>query len=302
MNETIVSFMQRFHGRTDRYGTWDGGSAVCDGDEWYDHYHRHLAFGPYIGVYPSIDNTNCAWGCVDIDGTKGAPEWEELWETANRLAAALAYKRVKGWTEQTANGIHVWVFPDTPSVPARTMRRALLAACEVIGYRPKEVNPKQELLEDGRIGNYVRLPYYGYFADGMPHDRYIVEEGEAMDLEEFLLLSDHSLVSTATLEDMARLWVPPETATIDLEGDINAAVNNLVPMLPSLAYKIWTEGHLGTDRSHAMVKFCLELRNDQWQPAYTLKMLRALDGKLGKFVDRHDREEQLNKIVRFVYE
>jgi len=297
VTETIVAeFKDLFAGNQAAYGSWAGGCVKES--PTITHFEQHLTYGPFIGTYPAWGE-RCAWGCIDIDGTKGNPDWDALWPIATRLVAALRYKGATPWIERTANGLHVWVFPAL-DVPAATMRRALLAACAAIDYRPKEVNPKQESVPPGTYGNYVRLPYYGYLVDGMPEDRVIVYEDDDLDLEEFLPLAREQPTSVSSLQQMARLWTPPETADT-LELDASQSHVNLVPLLPNLAYTVWTEGPLDGDRSAALVKLVVLLRDDGWTPQATFTMLLAFDMKLGKFTGRDDRMEQLHRIMGMVY-
>lgn len=291
-------FMGLFAGNPNEYGTWEGGCIKQPVTQPL--FECHLHYGPYIGIYPGFGDM-CTWGCVDIDGTKGNPDWDSLWETAIRLWWSLDYQHAIPWIERTANGLHVWVFPEDPPVSAATMRRALLAACAAIDYHPKEVNPKQEFLPPGRHGNYVRLPYYGYLIDGMPEDRVIVHEGDDLDLEEFLALEREHKTPVSSLEYMASLWTPPQAPDTMNDLDPNQSHENLVPLLDPLAYTLWQDGPLDNDRSNSLVKFVVLLRDDGWtaQAAYT--MLLAYDEKLGKFVGRDDRYEQLELIMEMVY-
>ena len=148
---TIVdSFLTLFRGRGDAHGTWEGGCArkpLTQESFW-----RHLHGVELIGVYPVVpmpDSERCVWGCSDIDV-------DDL-DAALNLQLAFNMKQIPAWVEKTRKGYHIWVFTNK-TVTASTMRRAFLAAHQVIDYPPTEVNPKQEELRGG-LGNYVRLPY-----------------------------------------------------------------------------------------------------------------------------------------------
>ena len=269
----------------------------------------------YIGVYCQTDDNHVNWGCVDIDGKDfenkhpqsiddafddnyNGHDWDAMWSVAGQLHEALDYKRCTAWTERTTNGIHVWVFPEQP-VLAVTMRRALLAACTVIGYQPKEVNPKQETLNpDKPFGNYVRLPYYGALANGTPIDRFVIDEDGPMTVEEFTRTATTHRTPIATLEAMAALYTPPAPKVVDVAAAESTAqaFQMLVPILPNLVNHIFAEGALG-DRSNTLVKVALELRSHGWRAQAVYIVIDALDQKLGKFVDRDDREEQLLRLV-----
>jgi hypothetical protein len=65
MNDAIEEFMELFQGRTDAYGTWEGGSIKEPTN--YKSFARHLYGEKLIGVYPLLDNSTVRWGCSDID-------------------------------------------------------------------------------------------------------------------------------------------------------------------------------------------------------------------------------------------
>ena len=288
---TTDDFTDLFAGRYDAHGSWTGGKQ--DG---YPDYEAHLGNGPHIGVYCVNDNNECYWGCIDIDGKDFDSNWDNMWATAGNIQEALAYKQIKAWTERTTNGIHVWVFPAAP-VPAAIMRHALLAACQVIDYLPKEVNPKQETLNpDKPYGNYVRLCYPGGL-NGQPVDRFVIDEDGPMDLETFVTNACDERTDPVLLKEVAALYEPPpERKPMNLIADTKL-IGELYPILPPVVKMIFDDGPLNGDRSSALVKTALILRDEGWEPQGVYWVLECLDSKLGKFVGREDREDQLATIV-----
>jgi len=97
---------------------------------------------------------------------------------------------------------------------------------------------------------------------------------------------------------MAALYTPPAPKVVDVAAAESTAqaFQMLVPILPNLVNHIFEEGALG-DRSNTLVKVALELRSHGWRAQAVYIVIDALDQKLGKFVDRDDREEQLLRIV-----
>jgi hypothetical protein len=280
-------FAQLFAGRTDTYGSWSGG---CVHETVHiSHFVNHLMWGPHIGVYPLMDGDVVNWGCVDID-------FDDI-GLALTLRAALNYKDVPAHVERTNKGWHVWVFAAN-ACPAHVMRRALMAACKAIGYNPKEVNPKQEHLEPGKVGNYVRLPYPGGTV-GAPETRYMVtDDGAPIHLERFL--DGAHTVAVATLEPIARLWTPPTTTTFEVRNDQN--VEALVQVLGSLSYTIWRDGPLpGSDRSSTLTHLAHLMCEEGFTPTAAFTILASADQRWGKFADRPDRDEQLSRIIERAY-
>lgn len=298
-DDHIEAFCELFQGRTDAYGTWEGGKTPNLTDEPTWPLVEHLTTGPYIGVYCTTDDNHTRWGCIDIDGKDFQHNWDEMWGTANLLCDALEHVEVKGWTERTTNGIHVWVFAEQP-VPAAVMRRALLVTCQVIDYQPKEVNPKQETLNpDKPFGNYVRLPYYGYFLNGMPEDRFIMDEDGPLTLEQFQQAAQAHLAPLTVLESMAELYVPPTAKEIDVDLDAITDIDFLVPILPPVVRAIYEDGPLNGDRSHAIVKSAVIMRDEGWQAQGIYQVIDAIDRRLGKFTDR-DAAERATALMEIV--
>lgn len=311
-DEIVHRFVQLFAARDDVYGAWNG---RCVRDRLtVEHYIRHLdslAERDWIGVYP-FTPYGVAWGCVDLDGKDfrvqpGSDEWDwhAMLELAFDLQTLLAVKDVHAHIERTRNGYHLWVFPEGQLAPATLMRRTLMAACQAKGYNPKEVNPKQEELPPGAVGNYVRLPYYGALsrARGEQPDRYFITEmGTPMELTHFLETARRT--SVVALSSVAKLWTPPVIEhevdpTVDLDDDELRAVLNVVPMI---AFKIWKDGPLpGNDRSNTLARLVHELAKGGIQPTSAFQILRSADRRWGKFAGRADCDEQLMQIVERVY-
>ena len=317
--DLIDEFVKVFRGRGDCYGSWDG---RCVKEEltpavFRDHLHASVP-DRWIGVYPNLGD-QVSWGCVDIDGgdfpAEGAlqqpdydrksPEWHD-WDAMFTLARTLPGSvDIHGHIERTRNGYHVWVFPQDPLVSAKTMRRALMAACHVVDYDPKEVNPKQEKLADGKVGNYVRLPYYGAISDELRERRqtdrfFILDTGEVISLRGFLAY--YRRTSTKALEHAASMWTPPANE-IDHDVDAGLEAEPLLPLLDGLAYTIWKDGPLpGKDRSSTLAHLahlCSE-RGMTAQQAFTI--VKSADARHGrKFVDRPDGDEHITNLVLNAY-
>lgn len=159
--EVVDAFLDLFEGRFDVVGVEDSGYghpgplAVGSRNEWRSHAQRHLRGEMNMGVYP-VQQDHVLWGCVDFDDG----EMESRTCAAN-VTLALAHLDITGWIERSrSKGYHVWVFAED-WVPAWTMRKALLAACQAVDAPTREINPKSEHLDPEEYGNYVRLPFYG---------------------------------------------------------------------------------------------------------------------------------------------
>lgn len=309
--KVVNRFIELFRGRGDAYGSWNG-RAIRE-QLTPEHFKRHLTGttdADWIGVYPHLGGVGkVTWGCIDIDGKDFDHDWDRMGDLAHDLATMLAVKDIKAYTERTRNGIHLWVFPETGMAPAADMRRALMAACKAIGYDPKEVNPKQEELAPGKLGNYVRLPYYGAIprlaSSEWDPDRYFYPwetDGPnsvgRYDLGGFLDVAERT--SLAALAEVAALWTPPERQTFDgpPPEDVKAVLTGVGP----LSYRIWKEGPLeGRDRSNTLAKLAYRLADDGVAMPAAFSVVKDADRRWGKFFDRPDCDEQIMGIVERAY-
>ena len=306
--ETVREYIQTFRGRGDALGGWDGYARREPVSP--EHFERHLTSQSkkdWIGVYPHLGSRGVSWGCIDIDGKDFPTEpgadtwdWERMHELACNLRTILDVKDVYAHIEQTRNGYHLWVFPDEPTVPAAFMRRALMAACKALSYDPKEVNPKQEELHTGKLGNFVRLPYYGFLGRRHQPDRFFINGfDDWYDLEEWLT-HVRKRTSTQALQTLSQLWTPPTPKKFD--GPPPKDVEGVLSVVPGLCYTIWRDGPLeGSDRSNTLLKLGYELRDAGITAPSAFTVVKDADRRWGKFYDRPDCDEQIMNIVEHVY-
>jgi hypothetical protein len=309
----VKAFATLFAGNGTAYGTEDGGCVRSA--PTLDILNDHLFGSKWIGIYPcdrdQAGDLYCKWGCVDYD------EGDEVsFEKAKRLIFALRAIGIPAYPERSrSKGWHVWVFAAEP-VLAATMRRALLAACQVAQAESKEVNPKSEELPEGSLGNYVRLPYpCGPKNEGRRMVYSQVDSGEWFDsnedrgiwspmpLEDFL--QRVQLASPARLEVAAARWRQPPTvplSTVGLSQDEDEP-EALLRLLPGLAYTIWKEGPLdGADRSSTLLRFAREVHAYGFTPEQAFQLLCSADRRWGKYLARPGGEREIEKIVRRFYQ
>lgn len=315
--DLVDRFHTLFRGRIDCYGSWDG--RCIKQPLTRELYERHLtSTSPegFIGVYP-LGKDMCSWGCVDIDGgdfalaeTRDHPDynrkdpqwhdWDQMLELATDLCTVLEAKQVWGHIEQTRNGFHVWVFPTEKLVAARTMRRALLAACTAIGYKPNEANPKQESLQGDQVGNYVRAPYPGALSSAPGTERRFVYGGETLKLADFLDVVETT--ELAPLEACAALWAPPRRSwTVDPHAGM--AAEPTVRKLNALGYTIWRDGPLpGSDRSSTLAHLAHICNECGLSVDEAFVVVRSADERHGrKFADREDGDGRIAEMVEATY-
>lgn len=312
----IAAFAELFVGRMDAYGTEEGGcrrQPLADQNYWtYEHeVEAHLRGLVPMGVYPvrqvvepdvpwrEADAAHIVhWGCVDFD------EGEEAsWAHATNVHAYLEGFGVAAYIERSrSKGYHVWVFADEWT-EAWIMRQALLGACQAMDAPQKEINPKQDELGDGQLGNYVRLPYPG----GLPTmyesttDRRVVvsaQSGLPITLSRFVSRAYASRVGQDGLKRLAAAYKPPERPIArrqwsELRGEAR-------DRLAGKAAIIFNEGPIvpGEERGHTLWKLARYLREDDrhsFEEALTL--LQDADARWGKFTERGD-EQYLEQMLQ----
>jgi hypothetical protein len=291
-------FMTLFRGRGDAHGTWEGGCARKQLTE--ESFWRHLHGVELIGVYPVVpmpEGERCVWGCSDIDV-------DDL-DAALNLQLAFAMKQITAWVEKTRKGYHIWVFT-TKTVSAPTMRRAFLAAHQVIDYPPTEVNPKQEELRGG-LGNYVRLPY----PSALNFDEERVETRfrfmldaniNQMSLHDFVPQALASRATPEQLEAIAELYKAPVTRSVVINNIDSADVEELITSLSGLAYIIWRDGpKVGSDRSLTLYRFTALVKDQGFTPEQCYKLVESADRRWGKFHMRPDPDKEIVRLVTRVY-
>jgi len=277
-----------------------------------------------IGVYPMVFHLGgphdqheqggptgwwgVKWGCSDID-------YDDILAARN-LCGALKALGIPCWLERSrSKGYHVWVFA-REWVRASVMRRALLVAHEVSGVPPAEVNPKQENLAEGQVGNYVRLPYPGYLDPKIrwSHPKLgarrvmLYDNSAEVSFDSFVQRgADHTnRPATEVLEDAALLWSPPpvlrhhrrleDVPLIELSREIT-------DKLGGLAFTIFRDGPLdGRDRSGTLYKLAALCAEDDLTPPEAQAVLADADSRWGKYHARRDGERYLRQTIERAYE
>jgi len=210
------------------------------------------------------------------------------------------------WVERSrSKGYHVWVFATEP-VPAEHMRRMLLAAHQVANYPAREVNPKQSDVSIHKVGNYVRLPYYGGLV-AVPSRRVVLDDNDnPMPLEQFVDSATADRVPPSVISHLSSLYVPPVSTkpSIDfgsmmIEEDLEQALRST----SQLARVIWKQGPInGQDRSTALMRLAHVCFRSGVSPSMCRVIVIDADKRWGKY---HMRGEsglmEINKIVERAY-
>jgi hypothetical protein len=283
--ETLRKYIDLFAGRSDCYGSWDGGCIRRPVSP--DLFREHLNGGTQIGIYPAVVRngvTMVNWGCTDID--------VDDYDAARRIQEAFAMKDITTWVEKTRKGYHVWLFPTT-MVPAVSMRNAYLVVHKVADVPPTEVNPKQVELQEGQVGNYVRLPY--------PNDgsglRYIMNDDMTPMGREFFVEEAHAnRVDPEKIFELAAMWKEPPKVNVVFDGEIPASLPRY-KMGRLTRYVLRKGPREGKDRSTTMFYLACCAAKDGLSPTEIMAVLYDADHRWGKFSDRNDREKRIARMV-----
>ncbi len=295
MIDTLTeNFIKLFSGRTDAYGTWEGGNIKTEVTS--SQFSKHLWGQEYIGIYPLMDNSTVNWGCSDIDVN-------EI-DQAKNIQLALKMKNITSWIERTVKGYHVWVFATEPT-EAWIMRRALLVAHLVAKVPAKEINPKQETASG--YGNYVRLPYPGYNIEPVKV-RYILDNNNnQMSLEDFVADALNNRTPIELLTPLAKMYVQKQqdtqyTKTLNTTSAIATPLEIALASINPYAAKILINGPLeGSDRSSILCTLAFSLKESNMPIEEAFGIVITADQRWGKFYNRKDGMERLAKLMEWVY-
>jgi len=297
-------FARLFRGRTDVYGTEEGSCERVGHEEAHRYPERilqHLEGVQPMGVYPMvyhpIEGTwTVNWGCVDFDEGDDASFIHAL-----NLKTVLEAFGIIGFIERSrSKGYHVWVFA-SQEIPAKLMREALLAGCQMVQAPTKEINPKQAVMEPNQVGNYVRLPYVHEWVT--THRRCMVDEdGWPISLETFTEIAYPQRVTIEELEPLAAMFEQPKAVSFTQ----NAATSNGTDLpdtrfMNATAFMTWRDGPFdGKDRSSTLWKLASELQLSGYGADETLLLVCDADIRWGKHMARNDLAG-LQKMVDKIY-
>lgn len=325
----LDDFIALFDGRHEAVGTEQGGCwRFKVGEGVFSHaVKEHLMFGgdKAIGIYPLVCyqqrdtdqglavDWRVHWGCVDFDEGD-----EASWVHAKNLVRVLSKVGVAGWIERSrSKGYHVWVFAERGEwVPAATVRRGLLVACQIAGAPTKEINPKAEGHEDppSFLGNYVRLPYPGWLGmtsrEQLEMDRRVVVDMDYRSHGKFglemFVREAHTCAGLSGLVKLAAHWKPPvrRSDIPERDGELPELDEDIVRRMGGLAYTIWKDGVLeGHDRSGTIYKLGLQLYQDGNHTFdECVAILKDADERvIGKYVGRRDADSRYEQIMEKVW-
>lgn len=169
-------FRVHFKGRKDVYGTDDGG-CVRSAPDWS----KHLSGERPMGIYPLLDDGTCQFGALDID--------RDVQSDAQKFAAGMEALGFKSFVARSRRkGWHVYTSFTDP-VQAWKLRSIMRIVMQKCGLPPTdEVFPKQDRIDEGQVGNYIRIPYAGP-TDSAGH-RAVWEGPDVLTFEQFASI-DH---------------------------------------------------------------------------------------------------------------
>tara|TARA_R110002020_G_scaffold269651_4_gene484963 strand:- start:1779 stop:2693 length:915 start_codon:yes stop_codon:yes gene_type:complete len=249
---------------------------------------EHLDGDVPIGVYPLWQRNNVwmvNWAAVDLD------EGDISDIHADNLVSLLSKMNIQSWKEPSrSKGYHVWVYLKEP-ISASIARNGMIGACRTVDVPIREVYPKQIHLEANKIGNCLRLPYPKIRSKGKQ-----VVEGYS--LKEFVEEAMEGRTSPPVFRKLLSLYTATEPARQKFTNTGNKTNGDFV----GVAEEIWQNpskkrGVEATDRSATLYAFAGSLLWQEYSIAATIDWVRRLDDRLGKYVDRTDRERRIEALV-----
>ena len=184
-------FSQIFSGLEKAYGTYEiqktqsngkqaGQAKVIQQPRTLELWQGHLSGqGAAIGIIPINEDSQCKWGCIDIDQYSGFNH-KDLIDKIRELKLPLVVCRSK------SGGAHVFLFL-SDWIEAKVLQDTLSSISAALGFSGSEIFPKQIRLnlDRGDVGNWLNLPYYNH-EESL---RYAFkDDGSAATLDEFIEL------------------------------------------------------------------------------------------------------------------
>ena len=228
-------------------------------EEYLAYVAEHLDGDVPIGVYP-LWQLNNVWmvNWVAVDLDEG-----DISDVhADNLVALLTKMSIKSWKEPSrSKGYHAWVYLTS--------------------------------LDANKIGNCLRLPYPKIRSKG----KQVVDGYNLKDFTE-------EAIQSRTPASIYRKLLPLHTATEPTPlQKFSSAGSRTDGNFVGTAEEIWNNPHMkrgaeATDRSATLYAFAGSLLWQEYSIAATIDWVRRLDDRLGKYVDRSDREKRLEALVQ----
>ena len=217
-----------------------------------DDYRKHLAGELGLGIVPIRDDGTCVFGAIDIDQYAGLDH--------QGLVVALETNKIPGMVcRSKSGGAHVQIFIQEPGAKAPAVIEYLKKLRSKLGidYRKaREIFPKQTK-QQGGIGNWINLPYFGDSAR-----KAVKANGEAYSLEEFL-------------DSVVRI----DPKEIELKGDDGALL--LPSELPPCLARLVADGIPNGQRNEALFNFTVfAAKKFQLDRPNTIKMLDVINTRV----------------------
>jgi hypothetical protein len=210
----------RLDSQPDQNGKLNGRARTVLQGPASEHYADHLAGkGTSLGIIPLTADSTCWFGAVDID-IKGKVVLREtiaqLEDRVRKLELPLVVCRSK------SGGAHLYVFCTAP-VPAELVQAKLNEMAATLGYRGCEVFPKQTERQQGVVGNWINIAYYGALSKNGT-ERYCIRNGKPIrSLREFLDYAELMRITRDSFDGFSRKEALEKSSSIILDGGRNIA-------------------------------------------------------------------------------
>ena len=266
-----------YKGETKENGKLSGKAYIKKEPLLEEYYKNHLeGQDPSLGVVPIMDDSNCFWGCCDID--KYPLDFVAIIKKLKLKKIPMSVCRSK------SGGAHLFLFTKQ-SVSATIMRNKLYEIAAYLGYADCEIFPKQtEIKADrGDTGNFLNLPYHG----GDESMRYAMnDEGKSLTVEEFYKHYDDIVLTPKELKEIS-------------VADESRELKDGPPCLETLMAEGFPEG----TRDNALYQYAVYAKKafpDHWQDKISEFNHKYMDPSLSiaqvnKTIKQHEKKEYAYK-------
>ena len=127
-------------------------------------------------------------------------------------------------------------------------------------------------------------------------------DSKPIPLQSFINTALDNLTPISVLERAAACYQPPAKVHSVDDTVPSRELAEILRFVSGLTYVVYRDGPLERhDRSNTLVKLAYRCADDGLNQKDTMQIIRAADQRWGKFHERPDCEEQLQRIIEKVY-
>jgi len=212
--ELVRKFKNIFKGRDDSWGSIIGWNPIDyireKGEIKTSLIEEHLLGKKSIGIYPLRKDGTISFAVVDFDFHNKKNRIKLAKDKALEYSKELENIGITGyWFERSKSElIHIWLFFEKPVI-GKKVRKILINIAEKLGINSKsggevEIFPKQDELDEYKVGNFINIPYYNGLNNENLETRVMLDPNsfKSISLESFLSKVPNTLIKVSVINEV----------------------------------------------------------------------------------------------------